>query len=143
MRTNLGDAAALVEDDDLVGCRDCVELVGDDDEGRVAPQGGHGVGDARFVFGVKGARGLVEEDDGRGLQERAGDGNALAFSSGQRAPALADGGVPAVRQAFDDLVDSAQASRFLDICAARVGVSDAHISFQGVVEEVDVLEDER
>ena len=47
-----------------------------------------------------------------------------------------------MRQAFDDLVDSAQASRFLDICAARVGVSDAHISFQGVVEEVNVLEHE-
>ena len=94
VRTDLGDAAFLVEDDDLVGCRDCVELVGDDDEGRVAPQGCHGVCDARFILGVERARGLVEENDGRSFQERAGDGDALAFPSGQRAASLHDGGVP-------------------------------------------------
>ena len=108
--------------------------MGDDDEGRVAPQGSHGVGDARFVLGVEGARGLVEEDDGRGLEERACDGDALALASRERAAGLADGGLPAVRQAFDDLVDSAQASRFLDVCAARVGVADANVGFEGVVE---------
>ena len=79
--------------------------------------------------GVESARGLVEEDDGRGLEERACDGDALALASPRARGRPRDGGVPAVRQAFDDLVDSAQASRFLDICAARVGVSDAHISF--------------
>ena len=141
MRADLGDAAALVEDDDLVGCRDRVELVGDDDEGRVAPQGCHGVCDARFILGVERARGLVEENDGRSFQVRTCDGDALAFAAGQRAASLPDGGVPAKRQAFDDLVDSAQAGRFLNVRPGSVGVSDAHVSLEGVVEEVDVLED--
>ena len=47
-----------------------------------------------------------------------------------------------MRQALDDLVDSAQAGRFLNVSAGRVGVADAHVGFEGVVEEVDVLEDE-
>ena len=81
MRADLCDASSLAEDDDLVGRGDRVELVRDDDECRVAPEGCHGVGDAGFVLGVEGARGLVEEDDGRGFQERASDGDALAFAA--------------------------------------------------------------
>ena len=47
-----------------------------------------------------------------------------------------------MRQALDDFAHSAQACRFLDVRSVRVGVADAHVGFEGVVEEVDVLEDE-
>ena len=42
---------------------------------------------------------LVEEQDRRVLEDRAGDGDALALAAGQRHAALADLGVVALRQA--------------------------------------------
>ena len=126
----------------MVGGRDRVELVRDDDEGRVAPQGCHGVGDARFVIGIEGARGLIEQDNGRRLQERTGDGDALAFPSGQSTAGLADRGIPAEGKASNDLINTAQSGRVLHLRGARVGAADSDVSFEGVVKEVNVLEDE-
>ena len=61
--------------------------MGDDDEGLLEalaalPQQAHDLGG---VAGVEVARGLVGEDDGRGVHEGAGDGDALLLTSGELA----------------------------------------------------------
>ena len=55
--------------------------MGDDNEGGVASQRIHGVGDVVFVFGVQCAGGLVEENNGGGFEQGAGNGDTLTFSA--------------------------------------------------------------
>jgi len=45
-----------------------------------------GLNDEDFGFGVKGAGGFVKDEDGRVLEEGAGDGKALAFATERVAP---------------------------------------------------------
>ena len=71
------DDSALVEDDDLVGVADRGQPVGDRERGPSLGQplelGLHGV----LGLGVKRAGGLVEDEDRRVAQHRAGDRHPL------------------------------------------------------------------
>ena len=82
--------AAVVEHDDLVGERDRREPVGDD-ERRAAP---HRLAQARADprLGGRVDRGgrVVEDQDARVDEERAGDREALALAARERDAALAD-----------------------------------------------------
>ena len=51
-----------------------------------------------FVFHIQAGGGLVQQDDGRILQESAGDGNTLALAAEKGTAVLADVGVSFVRQ---------------------------------------------
>ena len=51
-----------------------------------------------FVLHIQAGGGLVQQDDGRILQEGAGDGDALTLAAGKSAAVLADVGVSLVRQ---------------------------------------------
>ena len=77
----LGYAARVVKHNDLVCSGNGVEFMGDDNEGGVASQRIHGVGDVVFVFGVQCAGGLVEENNGGGFEQGAGNGDTLTFSA--------------------------------------------------------------
>ena len=52
-----------------------------------------------FAFGIERRRGLVEQQQRRIAQDRAGDRDALALAARQRNAALADLGLKALRQA--------------------------------------------
>ena len=77
-----------------------------DDEARAALQrGGQRLLHERLVLGVEVAGGLVEDDDGRVLQEHAGDGQALLLAAREAVAALADERVEPVGQRGDHVVD--------------------------------------
>ena len=81
---------ALVEHEDLVAVYHGGEPVGDDDAGP-APGGlVEGAHDGGLGDGVEGGGGLVEDEDGRVLEDGAGDGHALLLAAGELQAALAD-----------------------------------------------------
>src|SRR6185295_5822706 len=91
----LGVGAALddlssFEDEDLVGAADGREAVGDDERSAAAAEGAEAVLDLGFALAVEARRRLVEDQDGRVGQDRAGDGDALALAAGELDAALAD-----------------------------------------------------
>ena len=61
------------------------------------------------------ARRLVEDHDGRVLQQHAGDGEPLLLAARQPVAALADDGVVAVGQRGDDVVDLRGPARRVDL----------------------------
>ena len=89
---------------DAVGAAHGRQAVGDQDGG--AP--GHQPLQRRLhlglALGVEGAGGLVEQQDRRVLQERAGDGDPLALAAGEPRAGLADPGVVALGQGQDEVV---------------------------------------
>ena len=81
--------------------------VGDDKNGFVFYEPGKCLLNGSFVLHVQTGGGLVQQNDGRILQEGAGNGNALTLAAGKGAAILADVGVPLVRQLF---------GKFLAVC---------------------------
>ena len=96
------DNSPLVEHGDRVGSLDGGEAMRDD-KGRAS------LGDriegrmqARLRFRIEGRSGLVENENRRVLEQRAGDGNALPLAAGQQHPVLADASLHAVGQPVDE-----------------------------------------
>ena len=55
-------------------------------------------------FGVERRGRLIEQDDRRVLDQRAGNGDALALAAGELQPVLADRRIVSARQAEDEIV---------------------------------------
>jgi hypothetical protein len=68
-----------------------------------------GVLDLLLGEGVERRGRLVEDEDRRALQDRAGDGDALLLAARELQAALAHGGVVALRQRRDEAVDLREA----------------------------------
>ena len=99
------DDAAVLHDDDLVGVFDGGEPMRDDQRRAIAHELDQRLLDAPLGFVVERRRGLVEDQDGRVLEQRARDGDALALAARQQRAAIADRGVEALRQLGGELVD--------------------------------------
>ena len=65
----------------------------------------------RLAFGVEGRGRLVEKEDRRVLEQRPGDGEALALAAGQRHAALANQRVVALRESGNETVPPPPAER--------------------------------
>ena len=100
MGAALGHAAGI-EHDDLVGMDDGGEPVGDDDGGAVLGDAVQRALDVALGMAVEGGGGLVQDQDGRGLEDGAGDGDALLLAAGEFQAALADFGLVALRERGD------------------------------------------
>ncbi|RKS09173.1 hypothetical protein DFP74_4903 [Nocardiopsis sp. Huas11] len=111
VRTLVDDTAVVREEDDVVGVADRVEAVGDDQVRAASAQRRQAGGHVSLILWIEGGRGLVQEQDRGPLEQRAGQGDALALPTGERGSPFADPGVPAVGQALDDLVDSGRPGR--------------------------------
>ena len=72
---------AVLEGIDHVGIDDLADAVADDDDGTVALDGINGGFDLLCGDGIEAGGGFVEEDDGRILEEHAGDGDALLLTA--------------------------------------------------------------
>ena len=70
----------------------------------VAEQGGKSGVDESFTFGIERGRGLVEDQDIRGLEERARDRDALFLAAGQLRPSSSNGGVESIGLEGGELV---------------------------------------
>ncbi len=97
---------------------------------------------SRSLTRVEGARGLVEDEDARVLEQDAGQGDALLLATRELVAALADDGLVAVRKLADAIVDGRQAGGGLDLPVRRLGPGVGQVLAQGGVEEVGLLRDE-
>ena len=86
---HLGDAAA-VDHHDAVGVLHGGQAMGDDEDRAPLHQLGQRLLDQELALRVEIGRGLVQDEDGRILQEGAGDGQALPLAAGEPDAALAD-----------------------------------------------------
>ena len=119
--------------------RTVAEAVGDD-EGRPAlHQVGEGLLHQPLGLGVERGGGLVEDEDGRVLEQGARDGDALPLPAGEPAPPLADHGVVAARQVEDEVVGEGRARRRLDARLVHVVEAVGDVGAHGVVEEHRLL----
>ena len=135
--------AVILHHEDLVGISNGCQAMGDRDDRLAARQLGDRLLNGVLVFGVDARRHLVEDDNGRIFQDRACDGDALLFAAGERAAAIADDGVIAVRQRHDEVVAARLFRRRDHLVLRRVGLAEEDVCADRVVEEVDVLEHHR
>jgi hypothetical protein len=77
--------------------------------------------DQELALRVEIGRGLVQDEDGRILEEGAGDGQALPLAAGEPDAALADLGPIAVGERRDEVVGLGQAAGVLDLGARGPG----------------------
>ena len=89
MRALLDDPAVL-EHDDLAGALDRGQAVGDDDRRAAGQQAPQARLDPRLGVDVDVGGGLVEHEDARVGDERAGEGDELALAGRELDAALAD-----------------------------------------------------
>ena len=95
----LFDDLAAVDDQDAVGADDGGEPMRDHQRRAALHQFGERRLHQRLVAGVERRGRLVEQQHRRVLEDRAGDGEALALAARQRHAALAEHGVVALRAA--------------------------------------------
>ena len=74
-----------------------------------------------FRFGIQVRSGFVQNQDGRVLQQRAGDGDALPLAAAQLHAALADHGVVSLRHALDEFVGQRVARGFANSSSLALG----------------------
>ena len=136
------DDLSLLQDHDPVGAAHRRETMGDD-EGRSA------FGETldrfqkqTFRSRVESARRFVQEQDGRVLQERAGDGEALAFASGESCAALANDCLVALRQALDKSVRIGNAGRCFNLSHRCVRAAISNVFSNRYRKQKWLLQDE-
>ena len=131
----LGDDTSIFEQHDAVGRGDRRQAMSDDDH---RPTGEHGVQrgmDPFFDGDVDGAGGVIEHDDRRRREQDASDGDALALATRQVVAALADDGVVAAVELFDEPVRLRGDGGSADVAVAGVGASEGDVRAYRVGEE--------
>ena len=141
MRAAILDIAVVHDVDPFRVC-DGGETVGNDDQRLTRGQLRHRALDHRLVFRVGVGSGLVQDHDGRGLEHRPGDGNALALAAGQVPAGGAHQRVIAMLQTQYELVAAAVPGGSLHLGVRRAGAAQADVLPNGHVEQVVVLADE-
>src|SRR5690606_8375459 len=116
----VGDDAAGVEDEDARGTADRAETVRDHERGAAAHELVERRLNLRLALAVERAGGFVQDEDGRVLEEGAGDGDALALSAGEGGAALADHGGVAFGQRLDEVGDVRAAGGGADLFVGGV-----------------------
>ena len=115
------DDPSVIEFDDLVGGAGEPRRVGDEDARAAAHQAVQALQHLVLAVGVERGGGLVEDDDRRVAQQRAGDADALALAAGQAGALGAELGVVAVGQALDELVGGGGLGGVDDLRVGRLG----------------------
>ena len=141
MRAAFGDLPAG-EHDDLLCAANGGEAVGDDDNGFVLHQRVDGLLHGDFAFGVERGGGFIQDDDGRVFQQGAGDADALFFAAGEFAADVAHAGLVAFGHRHDEVVAAGGAGGGFDFCVCGVCLAEADVVDDGVVKQVNVLEDD-
>jgi len=118
--------AAVVEEEDPVGVFDGGQPMGDHNDRPVLHQFFDGVLDQFFRGGVQGTGGFVQNEDGRILQEGAGDGQPLLLPSGKEHAPFPDQSVQLLGHGFDEIpgVGRLQGLDDLLFAGSRQGIGD-------------------
>ena len=138
-----GDDAAVVEDEDAVGLLHGREPVGHDEHRAAVGQPVHRLLHQPFAFGVERGGRLVQQQDRRVAQDRAGDGDALLLPAREHHAAFAHVGVVALRERGEEVVRGGGAGGLLDLGVGRAGAAEADVLARGGGEDHRVLRHER
>ena len=103
-RSTLFCHPALREDNNLVRRFHGAHPVGDDQNSLAGEEAGEGFLNSALIFHVQAGGCLIQKDDRRIFQKRAGDGNPLAFAAGEGGAVLADHGLIALGQFPDKFI---------------------------------------
>ena len=109
------DDAAILYHQDLVGVLDGGQPVGDDQCRAASGQTVKGALDAGFRHAVQRGGGLIQYQNGRGLQKHPGDGYPLLLPAGEQRAPLAHIGVEPVGHGADIVVDLRLPRRLLQL----------------------------
>ena len=136
------DYLTVVHDDDEVGMADGGEAVCNDDAGASGHELVKGLLYQEFVFGVEGAGGFVEYEDGGIFENGAGYAESLPLSSAEFHAAVADIGLVGLFHAVDKFVGVGYDSGLFYMVEAVVGSAKGDVVGNGIVEEDAVLRNE-
>ena len=115
----LDDLAAL-DHQNLIRAANRRQPMRDDERRAALPQRSQAVLNHHLALAVEARRGLVQQQDARVREHRAGDGHALALAARQPDAALADDRVVALLELLDELVGVGDLADALDVGERRV-----------------------
>src|SRR6266576_3444582 len=115
------DDTAAIDDQHFVGVLDRGQSVRDDERRPAFEQMLQRLLDECFRFGVERRGGLVQDEDGRVLEERTGDGEALLLAAGEPEAPLTDLGLVAPRQPCDELAGEREPGGICKVGVRGVG----------------------
>ena len=141
MRARL-DYPARIEHQDDVGCLYGGQPMRHHDRGAVHHQRTERGPHKLLADRVEMRGGLVEHQDRRVLQEGARDGDALSLTAGKLHATLAHARPQTIRQLGHELREGGLAQRELDLLTRRIGLGEADVRLQRVVEQIGVLRDQ-
>ena len=113
--------------------------MGDDQHGLALKKTGEGPLDLRLVLHIQRCGGFVQQDDGRVLQERPGDGDPLTLAAGELAAVFADDSSVSLGQLQRELIAVGQPCGRQDLVVRGVLFADADVLQDAVVEQRHVL----
>lgn len=139
----LGDDLAVLEDVDAVAVANGAEAVGDGDGGAIGGELVEGFLDLSFGDGVHGGGGFVHEEDVGIAEEGAGEGEALALTTGELHAVFAEEGVVALGEARDEVVGLGVAGGGFDLLVVDLVIEAvADVVPYGLVEDDGFLGDD-
>ena len=141
MRSRLDDPAGIEHQDDI-GCLYGGQPMRHHDRGAVHHQRTERRPHKLLADRVEMRRGLVEHQDRRVLQEGTRDGDALPLTTRKLNAPLAHARPQTIRQLGHELREGGLAKRGLDLLTCRIGLGQADIRLQRVVEQIGVLRDQ-
>mgnify|MGYP000706986087 CR=1 FL=1 len=134
--------AVGTEDEDAVVVLDGGQAVGDGQRGAAVGQLFKALAHQDLALVVQSAGGLVQDQNGRVLQEDAGDGDALLLAAGELNAALTDVGVEAILQGEDEPLGTGQTGRFDDLLTGGTGLAVGDVVRHRAAEQIHVLLDD-
>src|SRR5262250_3393903 len=140
VRADLGEAP-VVHDHHAVRVLYRGETMRDDEDGAVLHQLAQRLLHQELAFRVQVRGRLIQDQDGRILQERARDGDALTLAARELHAALAHWGGVTLGEGSDELVGLSHARRPLDVRLARSRAAIGDVVTDGVGEEESLLGD--
>ena len=141
--------ATVVEHHDVVAVDDGREPVRDHDERAASGDGIDCLTHPLLVEPIERRCRLVEQQDRRGGEQRAGDGQALTFAAREHDPVFADGGVKAEWISLEHLAEIHRAQHLLALDVACVGGGEAQVvtdragEGRGILFDITQLRSER
>ena len=137
------DDVALVQDQDAVAIDHAREPVCEDQRGSASHEPVERLLDHGLVLGVDGGQCLVQHEQRRVAQERAGDRHALTLPARELHALLSDHGAIALWQCQNELVDVRGLGRGLDLALARSGIAEPNVLLDGAMEQERILVHQR
>ena len=130
---------ALLQHQDLVAFGQRGQTVGDDDHGPAACNSVQVGVHQRLAFRIERAGGLIQDQDARILDQRAGNRQALLLAAGEVGRAFLDIGLIAIRHPLDEFLGTGQSRGAHHILDRQAGTTGDDIVADRAAEQEVIL----